>query len=81
VTITIITIAPNVAAPITGSGTPNALGNIRVDPIPATISPTSPRGIIPNPIDSRFRPRSATASEQICLPMIAASVSAAAKPS
>src|SRR4030095_11751626 len=80
VTITMITTALNVPELSTGSVAPVEVGSIRVAPIPAKINPTSPRGIIPNPIVNRSKPRSSTPREQICLPTIAAKVSNRAKP-
>src|ERR1044072_2486617 len=63
VMMTMITTAPKIAELITGSLTPLAFGNINVAPMPAKISPTSPRGIIPSPTARRFSPRSTTPSE------------------
>src|SRR5262245_13594895 len=49
-----IMIAPKVSDPTTGSIIPLELGSVKVAPIPASISPTSPRGIIPKPTASRL---------------------------
>src|SRR5205814_1430728 len=64
VMMTMITTAPKIAELITGSFTPVAEGSIKVAPIPAKISPTSPRGIIPKPIARRLIPRSTTPKAQ-----------------
>ena len=51
-----------------------------VSPMPTKISPTSPRGIMPRPIDKRFRFFPKAPSPHACFPTIAATVRAAARP-
>src|SRR5207302_1913353 len=74
VTITMITTAEK-----TPGSTMRSPPSVSVSPMPAKMSPTSPRGIIPIPTDSRSSPPNAP-SEQACLPRTAASVRAAARP-
>src|SRR5581483_8206750 len=76
VTITMITTAEKTPASIIRS-----VPIRRVVPMLAKMSPTSPRGIIPMPTDSRSRPPPKAPRAHACLPRIAAAVSSAARPS